>query len=141
MRRLDAAPQADPLTRMELGISYALRGGVLLSAAVILIGILMLGWTGKTGYGSVVAHRLDDLLAYRGAASHFPTEPRAVMEGIRADRPYAFITLGLLLLIATPVVRVALSVAFFLAQADWLYVGITLSVLAVLILSFLAGVA
>ena len=31
-----------PLTRMELAISYVLRGGVLLSAAVILVGILLL---------------------------------------------------------------------------------------------------
>jgi uncharacterized membrane protein len=46
----------------------------------------------------------------------------------------------MLLLIATPVVRVALSVFFFLAQRDWLYVGITLFVLGVLLLSLFSGI-
>ncbi|HSC71377.1 MAG TPA: DUF1634 domain-containing protein [Candidatus Methylomirabilis sp.] len=45
----------------------------------------------------------------------------------------------MLLLIATPVLRVALSVVFFLAQRDCLYTGITLFVLAVLLLSFFTG--
>jgi uncharacterized membrane protein len=46
----------------------------------------------------------------------------------------------MLLLIATPVVRVALSVFVFLSQRDWLYVGITLFVLTVLILSLFSGI-
>jgi len=42
------------------------------------------------------------------------------------------IQLGLLLLIATPVARVVFSIVVFALQRDWLYVGITLAVLAVL---------
>jgi uncharacterized membrane protein len=57
-----------------------------------------------------------------------------------AGKPYAIIGFGMLLLIATPVIRVALSVVFFLVQRDWLYVAITLFVLAVLLLSLVAGV-
>jgi uncharacterized membrane protein len=57
-----------------------------------------------------------------------------------AGKPYAIIGFGTLLLIATPVLRVALSVVFFLVQRDWLYVGITVFVLAVLLLSLVAGV-
>ena len=141
MRTAAPTPHTDRLSRMELAISYALRGGVLLSATVILIGTLTMGWTGQTGYGPVPRHHVDRLLAYHrsGEASQFPTTPRAVLDGVRAGRPSALIAFGLLLLIATPVVRVALSVAFFLSQADWLYVGITLSVLAILIASFLTG--
>jgi uncharacterized membrane protein len=45
------------------------------------------------------------------------------------------IQLGLLLLIATPVARVAFSVLAFAEQRDWLYVSITLVVLAVLVYS------
>jgi uncharacterized membrane protein len=44
----------------------------------------------------------------------------------------------LLLLILTPVARVAFSVAAFALERDWTYVAITLIVLAVLIYS-LAG--
>ena len=47
-------------------------------------------------------------------------------------RGRALIQLGLLLLIATPVARVAFSVFAFERQRDWTYVGITLFVLAVL---------
>ena len=42
------------------------------------------------------------------------------------------IQLGLILLIATPVARVAFSVVAFVLERDWLYVAITLIVLAVL---------
>jgi uncharacterized membrane protein len=45
------------------------------------------------------------------------------------------IQLGLLLLIATPMARVAFSVIGFALEKDWFYVGITLLVLALLIYS------
>jgi uncharacterized membrane protein len=44
-----------------------------------------------------------------------------------------WIQLGLLLLIATPVARVAFSVYAFARQRDFLYVGVTLIVLTVLL--------
>ncbi|MBI4198849.1 MAG: DUF1634 domain-containing protein [Chloroflexi bacterium] len=132
----------EPLTWMELAISYALRAGVLLSAAVILAGILWFALTRDTGYARVLPHHLPDLLAFHQAhgPGFFPTSLKAVLTGAAAGKPYAIIGLGMLLLIATPVVRVALSVVFFLAQRDWLYTGITLFVLAVLLLSFFTGV-
>jgi uncharacterized membrane protein len=49
------------------------------------------------------------------------------------------IQLGLLLLIATPVARVAFSVVAFVLERDRMYVGITLLVLAVLLFSLLGG--
>jgi len=48
---------------------------------------------------------------------------------------------GLLVLIATPVLRVALSVVGFALQRDWVYVGLTVLVLLVLLGSFLVGKA
>jgi len=51
----------------------------------------------------------------------------------------AVIQLGLLLLIATPVVRVALSLMAFIAQRDKLYVALTSIVLAILAFSLLFG--
>jgi uncharacterized membrane protein len=62
-----------------------------------------------------------------------------VGQGALALKPFALIAAGLLLLIATPVVRVARSVVFFAAQRDWRYVAVTLSVLAVLAGSFVVG--
>ena len=41
--------------------------------------------------------------------------------------------LGLLLLIATPIARVVFSIFGFMRQRDWLYVGVTATVLALLV--------
>jgi len=132
----------EPITRMELMISYVLRGGVLLSAAVILCGITLAAVTRDTGYAPIQAHHLPDILAFHPSTGpgYFPTAPAAVLRAALVGKPYAIIGLGMLLLIATPVLRVALSVVFFLAQRDWLYVAITVFVLAVLLLSLIVGV-
>jgi uncharacterized membrane protein len=131
-----------PISRMELLISYVLRAGVLLSAAVILLGVVRLAVTRDTGYAPILPHHLPAILAFHqsGGPGYFPTSPAAVGREALAGKPYAIIGLGLLLLIATPVVRVALSVVFFLAQQDWLYVGITVFVLAVLLASLVVGI-
>jgi uncharacterized membrane protein len=47
--------------------------------------------------------------------------------------------LGLLLLIATPIVRVAFSIAGFSIERDRLYVGFTCVVLAILLYSLLGS--
>jgi uncharacterized membrane protein len=41
------------------------------------------------------------------------------------------------MLVATPVARVAFSVFAFFKERDWLYVGLTLIVLSVLMFSFI----
>jgi uncharacterized membrane protein len=65
------------------------------------------------------------------------------MSGIVRDaltlRGRGIIQLGLLLLIATPVARVAFSVAAFAFQRDRLYVVVTLVVLAILLYSLTSG--
>jgi uncharacterized membrane protein len=127
---------------MELVISRVLRGGVLLSAAVVLAGALGYAMSRDAGYASALPGHPAHLLAYpppKGAGA-FPETLPAVVAGVLSGKPYAIIALGLLLLIATPVVRVGLSVLFFLAERDWLYVGITLFVLAILLLGLVIGI-
>ena len=51
----------------------------------------------------------------------------------------ALIQLGLLVLIAVPVVRVAVSIVAFALERDWLYVVVTVLVLAILLFSLLGG--
>jgi uncharacterized membrane protein len=53
--------------------------------------------------------------------------------------PLACIQIGLLLLIATPVARVAFSLAAFAVERDKAYVGFTLAVLAILAYSLSGG--
>jgi uncharacterized membrane protein len=60
---------------------------------------------------------------------------RGIVSGIPGFHCRRTIQLGLVLLIATPVARVAFSVVAFLMQRDRTYVAITLIVLAVLLFS------
>lgn len=55
--------------------------------------------------------------------------------------PAAFISLGLLALIATPILRVAGSIVGFAIERDWRYTLITTVVLVIVILSIVLGQA
>jgi len=119
--------QRDALVRQaELIISYVLRGGVLISGAVIVIGAAIF-----------YARYLNGSLAFdRGV---FPHSFGSVAQGVAQGNPLAIIAAGLLLLLLTPVLRVAVSIVAFLLERDWLYTVITIIVLAILIISFLLG--
>lgn len=108
------------IRKTELIISGVLRGGVLLSVAVILGGI---------SYFYV--------LRYTGMLSHptFPDTLPAVAAGVLHGDPLAIVVLGLLILLATPVIRVAVSIAAFAIENDRTYVIITALVLAILLFS------
>lgn len=107
-------------------IGWTLQGGVIISAAVILLGVILLPFRP----GGFSAQRLLT----------FPQNLGAVWAGLPTLQPQAVITLGLLLLIATPVMRVAVSIAVFLVEKDRKFVVITLLVLAILLFSlFVVG--
>jgi len=106
-------------------IGWILQGGVMLSAAVIILGLLML--------------LLQLHLFSSQNTLAFPQTLSQVVEGLRALQPQAVITLGLLLLIATPIIRVAASVVSFALEHDRKYVIITLAVLVILLFSLLLG--
>jgi len=64
----------------------------------------------------------------------------AIVRGAVALRPDAVVQLGLVLLIATPVARVAMSLVAFILQRDRVYVVVTAIVLALLIFSLSGGI-
>jgi uncharacterized membrane protein len=122
-------------------MTIVMRAGVLLGAAAIAVGVLLLALSGSTGYGQALPHGLGALLSLPppGSRGHFPTTPGAALGGALDGKPYAVIELGIMLLIATPVARVALGAALFACERDWLYVTVTAVVLAVLVLSHFTG--
>jgi uncharacterized membrane protein len=107
-------------------ISALLRFGLLVSAAVVLTGgvIFLLRHGTQT-----VSYQI------------FRSEPRSYREIARIlgesarFRGRGFIMAGLILLIATPVMRVAFSVVAFIRQRDRVYVAVTLLVLGILLFS------
>lgn len=122
----------------ELVVSTLLRYGVLISLALVVCGVILMFATGSTGYGQGLD--LRGLVGAEGmAGAAWPRTIGGVVAGAVAGRPYALILLGLLLLIATPVMRVVVSILLFLVERDYTYVAITLFVLAVLVLSFVLG--
>jgi len=106
-------------------IGWILQGGVLLSTAVIVLGLL-LAVLSPGGFSLQRAFLFPQTLSQVGA-------------GLLAWQPQAVITVGLLLLIATPVVRVAASMVAFALERDRKYMIITLIVLAILLLGLLFG--
>jgi uncharacterized membrane protein YfcA/uncharacterized membrane protein len=110
---------------MTKSIGWILQIGVMLSAAIILLGIVLL----PTRPGGLSPERV---LAFPQTLSLLASE-------LLVLRPQAIITLGLLLLIATPVVRVAASIVAFALEGDRRYVVITSVVLLILLFSLFLG--
>ena len=139
--QVNPSKSKDEILRIELFIAQLLRWGVIVSFVIVAIGIGAVIVTGQTGYQQL---RLDDLYSiteYHASSVNFPNTLGAVVDGVRTFKPYAIISLGLLVLIAIPVLRVAVSVVAFAIERDWLYVLITAFVFLMLMLSFAIGEA
>jgi uncharacterized membrane protein len=133
--------KSQDLLQMELLIARLLRLGVILSFVILAIGIGAVMVTGQTGYDQITLDDLNSLVQYRAGPPPFPNSLGDVATGLLALKPYAIIALGLMVLIAIPVFRVAVSVIAFAWERDRLYVFITAFVLAMLLLSFAIGEA
>jgi uncharacterized membrane protein len=68
-----------------------------------------------------------------------PKSLAGIWFGLTHADPSTIVVVGLLLLVATPVIRVTVSMIAFAVSHDLLYAGITSLVLAILLFSFLSG--
>ena len=115
--------------RLEVIISVLLRTGVMLSALVVLLGgICFLSKHGHEQPEYHVFHATGD--AYRSISG--------VIHAAGPSNCQAVIQLGLLLLILTPIARVAFTLVGFALERDGTYMVLTSIVLVILIYS-LAG--
>jgi uncharacterized membrane protein len=117
--------------KIEDIIGNLLRIGVGTAAAVVLVGAA--AYLFRHGFGHA------NYRVFRGEPSDLRTL-RGIVRAALGLHPRGIIQLGLVLLIATPVARVAFSVFAFAVERDRMYVVFTLMVLGILILS-LAGIA
>jgi uncharacterized membrane protein len=117
--------------KIEDIIGNLLRIGVGTAAAVVLVGAA--AYLVRHGFGHA------NYRVFRGEPSDLRTL-RGIVRAALGLHPRGIIQLGLVLLIATPVARVAFSVFAFAVERDRMYVVFTLLVLGILILS-LAGIA
>ena len=120
--------------RVELAISTLLRVGVIASLSIIVAGTI-LSFVHHPTYVSSSAELAR--LTKPGAA--FPHTLEQMLAELREGRGRAVVVLGLLVLIATPVARVAVSILGFVYQRDRAFVVFTTIVLTLLLLSFWLG--
>jgi uncharacterized membrane protein len=114
--------------RLEQFVSAILRVGVIASALITLVGgvlYLASGGGARVDYHTfrgepMSLRRVSDIVADAAALN-----PRGIMQ------------LGIVLLLATPLMRVILSAVSFALQKDALYVVVTLMVFSVLLFSLL----
>lgn len=111
---------------VEERIGVLLRTGVAVAGAVLVLGFAAFFLHGSSQGGFLQA----DLLRHG--------TPPTLRELAHGD-PVALLQLGILLLILTPILRVAATLVLFAAERDWIFVGITAGVLGILLLG-LAGV-
>ncbi|MEZ2443765.1 DUF1634 domain-containing protein [Chitinophaga sp. RCC_12] len=113
-------------------IGKQLRIGVIVSSIIVFIGgVIYLVRHGHEhpSYG--------DFTGVREGLANLP----GIWQGVMENKGMNIIQLGIVLLIATPIIRIAFSVIAFLIEKDYLYVGITLLVLGIILFSMLGGLA
>jgi uncharacterized membrane protein len=117
------SPRLSPAA-FRLLISVILTGGVSISAVLVAVGVatgLIVGWNQSLTGGLPGAHTTSDF--------------GALADNLAALRPIGIAQLGLLVLLATPVVRVAAAIVGFALERDRLYVVVSAVVLGILLAS------
>lgn len=115
---------------VEQFVGRLLQIGVALSAMVVVIGGVMF-----------LVHHGGEVPNFRTFGGE-PEQIRTlygIVRGVVAADSRSIIQFGLLLLIATPILRVAFTLVAFVLQRDRVYVGITSIVLVLLLFGLISG--
>lgn len=113
-------------------LGRVLRIGVSIAGVLVLVGLALFFIGGHGGPANLDAALGKGVEIQR-------TSPRDIVDGLRAGSSGSFILLGLLVLILTPTVRVAMTAVFFARHKDWTFV-ILAGIVLVLLLIGLVGI-
>jgi uncharacterized membrane protein len=117
---------------IEVILGRLLRIGVMLSAVIVLAGCVL--------YLAENGNHVADHHKFSGEPSSL-TRPRQVVAEAMDLNAEAIIQFGIILLVLTPVARIAFSIFGFLLEGDFLYVVIGAMVLAIIVLSYVGQMA
>jgi uncharacterized membrane protein len=117
--------------QMETAVGRVLRLGVLIAAAMVLVGGIL--YLIRYGGG------IPDYRVFRGEPEDLKSLS-GIVNGVLSFRRRHLIQFGLIVLIATPVARVVLALIAFALKKDLTYVAVSLIVLAMLLFGLLGGV-
>ncbi len=116
--------------KIEFLTAYTLRIGVFLSLLLISLGIVSAFLSNSTLGYSV------DLLADPHSLVNTETiNYNLIYNGLTKFEGLSFMLLGLMILIATPIIRVILSIIVFAQEGDRLYLAITCMVLTIILIT------
>jgi uncharacterized membrane protein len=133
-------PSTDSVSlKTEIIISELLRWGVFGSLLLLASGTILC-FAHSSDYGKAGGNA-DDLHRLITNGSTFPRTFSWWLHGLARGDGQAVIVAGLLLLIATPVIRVMISIVAFTIEKDRAYVVITSVVFLLLMISFFLGKA
>lgn len=121
---------------VELYIGKLLRYGVMISCAITLFGGVIYLFQHKgviPDYSPIPSGQ-----SFPGVADYL-RELATIIPRVLSFDGAAIIQLGVVVLIATPIIRVAFSAVSFLIERDYMYVVITLIVLAIIIANMILG--
>jgi uncharacterized membrane protein len=105
--------------KTEEAISFILLIGVVMSAFVLLVGV---------GIACLFTRNIS-VSTYKMLQS-----PQLnLIQGLQHGNAQSFMTLGIIILLFTPLLRIVVSVVAFSLQRDWIYVGITTCVLCIIV--------
>ena len=114
-------------TDIEHVIGYLLRYGVISASLVVLAGGIV--------YLYRHGHQLPDYRQFLGEPAKM-REPGLMWQAVLRGEGRPLISLGLLILIATPIARIAVSILGYLLEKDYLYTVLTTIVLLVILWNF-----
>ncbi|NDV68088.1 DUF1634 domain-containing protein [Dysgonomonas sp. 25] len=122
---------------MEILIGKLLRYGVMLACGITVFGgiVYILQHSGD----SSAIYRATDVPNEAFGVSHYLRELSTIFPRLLQFDGAAIVQFGVCVLIATPVMRVAVSVFAFLIEKDYLYTGITILVLAIILANMIFG--
>jgi len=122
-------------SRMADALSRLLGSGIVLSSAMILMGLAIMLVVGDRSYPVDGSTLLATLRAPAESNPAIPTALPLILDGLSIGHPLAIITFGLWLLLAIPVARVATMLVLFARNHDRVFAAFSLVVLVVLLTS------
>lgn len=117
---------------MQQLIGQVLRYGVLLSGIVAIIGGIL--YLFQKGSG------MPDYVHFNGEPAGY-TSLTGIIKGLASGSSTEVIQLGVVILIATPIIRIIFSLISFVLEKDKLYVLITAIVLFIILFSMFGGLS
>jgi uncharacterized membrane protein len=118
-------------TDIEKIVGLQLRYGVIIASSIVLIGGI--AYLFQHGQGAIPPYH-----TFVGESAGFTTFSQ-IINGVVKGQSKGIVQFGVMVLIATPILRIAFSLVGFILEKDRLYIIITAVVLSIMLFSIFGG--